>query len=101
MRLTIKRDRILKAYNGRVGCMCGCNGNYAYPTTITPAEIQAHQGWCPSDEDYNDNAVKLRIGRIENLINTGAATEVNITDQYIYVEYGNNRCFAVYFRETP
>ena len=23
-------DRIVKVYNGRCGCMCGCNGKYSY-----------------------------------------------------------------------
>ena len=25
-------DRIVKVYNGRCGCMCGCNGKYSYTT---------------------------------------------------------------------
>ncbi len=24
-------SKIVKVYNGRLGCMCGCNGKYSYP----------------------------------------------------------------------
>ncbi len=27
---TLTIDKVVKVYNGRVGCMCGCRGTYSY-----------------------------------------------------------------------
>lgn len=36
----IKRENIIKTYNGLTGCACGCGGDYIYPEHSTEASAE-------------------------------------------------------------
>ena len=76
-------ENVDKAYNGRQGCMCGCNGDYAY----THNDKEDWQG------DVNMTKVKRRYNKVMN-------SENKVVDVYascVYVDDGD-RTTVVYFK---
>jgi hypothetical protein len=79
---------VTKTYNGKIGCMCGCQGKYSEPGTL---------------------ASRLRLNRILNFIGpmrpdadnfgdkASYSTETFMGDHYVYVEE-NGRNTTVYFK---
>lgn len=45
-----------ESYNGRSGCMCGCNGTFNHPSLSNPV-------------DSNDKAVKIALKKINDALN--------------------------------
>lgn len=78
-----------EAYNGKRGCMCGCNGNYA--------------------KDPNSRAFKARVRKVESFVGPMRPDAANYGDKasystdafmgvrYVYVEE-NGRNTTVYFK---
>lgn len=69
--MNITLETVTKSYNGKIGCMCGCNGNYSNDAAVT----------------------KRRWNAAQKLIANGA--EVDRGPNYLYVENGN-RCYCFY-----
>jgi hypothetical protein len=67
--------------------MCGCNGNW---NNASHAPLDAH-------DKVSDRAVKQVITKIKNNMIDGARYgEIEVTDQYVYVEL-NGRIWAAYY----
>lgn len=84
-------SNITRVYNGKIGCMCGCNGKY----TTNPAfqELAGKErGYPVQDSECNPRIVKIIAGKV--LRNPNAVREGN----YVYVEQ-NGRIQVVYFPE--
>ena len=51
-------SKITRVYNGKQGCMCGCNGKY----TTNPdfqALVGKERGYAVSDDECNERSVKI------------------------------------------
>jgi hypothetical protein len=84
-------DRVFTAYNGKVGCMCGCNGNYAYASQH--AELASKdRGYEVTEDEISDNKIKRRFNTIKKF-----EGEYIVGETYVYIEE-NDRCFAIYFK---
>lgn len=84
-------ENVVDAYNGNVGCMCGCNGDYAYASAHREFAGK-DRGYEVDDDEVNDRKVKSRFNRMKK--HNGPFL---VGDNYVYFEE-NGRCFAVYFK---
>ena len=84
-------SNIVKVYNGRCGCMCGCNGKYSY--TADGAKNYG-PGYDVSDS-VNERSVLIMAKKI--LANPNVVFE----DGYAFVEdRARNKMQAIYFKES-
>ena len=91
-------DRVESAYVGTLGCMCGCNGDYAYRSE-TQAEAGANRGYEVTDDEVSDRKVKGRFNKLLKQLAEGDYDVVHVEDYGVFVERGN-RQVAVYFRKA-
>ena len=93
--LTVKPEDVLKAYNGRVGCMCGCLGDYAYNANTE------EYGHTVPDSEVNTRRVKCRVTRVLNQLREGDYDDFSINlngeTKYIYVQR-DERCTCLYLK---
>lgn len=84
-------SNIVKVYNGRIGCMCGCQGKYSY--TADGAENYG-PGYDVSDS-VNERSVKIIAKKV---LNNPKANRTESAD-YVFVEdRAANRIQVVYFK---
>ena len=72
-------NNIVKVYNGKFGCMCGCNGKYS----TNPAykeEVGKWRGYPVSDDECSERSVKIIAKKV--LSNPKAVWDGNC----VYVE---------------
>ena len=66
-KITIKD--VTKSYNGKSGCMCGCNGNYTLPSHVSIEDANKDIGYEGYDEDsVSDRRVKIAISKINKAL---------------------------------
>ena len=91
--MSVNISGITKVYNGKIGCMCGCNGKYS----VNPAfqeYVSKWRGYPVSDEDCNERSVKIIAKKV--LSNPNTVFE----DNYAFVEDRvRNRIQVVYFKK--
>lgn len=73
-------DRIIKSYNGKVGCMCGCLGTYSEMEFTNRSRINSIIANIELGEDFTYSSA---LGG----------------EEYVYSENGNGKCTAVYFNK--
>ena len=84
-------NKIVKTYNGKIGCMCGCLGKYSY----TQDGATNHGPGYDVQDSVNERSVRIMAKKI--LANPNVQREGNIA----YVEDRlANRMQAIYFKET-
>lgn len=84
-------SKILKVYNGRIGCMCGCKGYYKVPA-VNKDLASKDRGYPYSDEDVSDRSVSIIAKKV--LSNPNVVFENN----YAFVEDRvNNKMQMVVF----
>ena len=83
-------DKIVKVYNGRIGCMCGCLGKYSYT-----ADGATNYGPGYNVEDsVNERSVRIIAKKVLSNPN------VEYEGEYAFVEDRvANRIQVVYFKE--
>jgi len=82
-------DKIVKTYNGKIGCMCGCKGKYSY------TEDGAKNYGPGYDVSTSVNERSVRIIAKKVLSNPNVQWE----DNYAYVEDRQaNKIQVVYFK---
>ena len=83
-------DKIVKVYNGRIGCMCGCLGKYSYT-----ADGAKNFGPGYNVEDsVNERSVRIIAKKVLSNPN------VEYEGEYAFVEdRAANRIQVVYFKE--
>jgi len=69
-------SKVVKVYNGRIGCMCGCNGKYSY--TADGAENYS-PGYDVSDK-VNERSVRMITKKVL------ADPRVQFEGDYAFVE---------------
>ena len=83
--------KILKVYNGKRGCMCGCNGYYKVPA-CNKDRASLDRGYAYGDDDVSDRSVKIIAKKV--LSNPTVKFEGNVA----YVEdRASNRMQMVVF----
>jgi hypothetical protein len=83
-------SKIVKTYNGRIGCMCGCLGKYSY----TADGAKNHGPGYDVTNSINERSVRIMAKKI--LANPRVVFENN----YAFVEDRvGNRMQAIYFKE--
>lgn len=86
-------SNIIKVYNGKVGCMCGCNGYYKVPA-VNRELASKERGYAYGDEDVSDRSVKIIVKNV--LSNPNVKFEGN----FAYVEdRARNKMQMVVFKE--
>ena len=89
--MSLNLNKILKVYNGKIGCMCGCNGYYKVPTCNKDLAGK-ERGYDYSDKDVSDRSVKIIAKKV--LSNPNVVFE----DNYAYVEdHSTNKMQMVVF----
>jgi len=86
-------QNIVKVYNGRIGCMCGCRGKYSY----TADGAANHGPGYDVTEMVNERSVKIMAKKVLSnpLANRDESTE------YVFVEdRANNKIQVVYFKKA-
>ena len=79
-------SNIAKVYNGKMGCMCGCNGKYSYNEGV------AHEDW---QGDVNVRSVKIMAKKILS----NPLVRFDEGGEYAYVEDRDaNKHQVVYFK---
>ena len=83
-------DKIVKVYNGRIGCMCGCLGKYSYT-----ADGAVNHGPCYDVTDaVNERSVRIIAKKV--LSNPNVVFE----NDYAFVEdRARNKMQMVVFKE--
>ena len=83
-------SKIVKTYNGRIGCMCGCLGKYSY----TADGAKNHGPGYDVTDSINERSVRIMAKKI--LANPNVVFE----NDYAFVEDRvSNRMQAIYFKE--
>ena len=83
-------DRIVKVYNGRCGCMCGCNGKYSY---TADGAINHSPGYDVTDA-INERSVRIIAKKVLSNPN------VKFENDYAFVEdRARNKMQMVVFKE--
>jgi hypothetical protein len=84
-------DKIVKVYNGKIGCMCGCKGKYSY---TQDGAVNHGPGYDVTDS-ISERSVKIIAKKV--LSNPNNVWEGN----YVFVEdRAANKIQVVYFKET-
>ena len=84
-------NKIVKVYNGRCGCMCGCNGKYSY--TADGAE-NFGPGYDVTDS-VNERSVKI----IAKKVLSNPLANRDESNEYVFVEdRARNKIQVVYFK---
>ena len=83
---------IVKVYNGKMGCMCGCNGKYSY---TADGAVDYSPGYDVSDS-VNERRVRIIAGKV--LSNPNVIFE----GDYAFVEdRDRNKMQMVVFKKVP
>ena len=86
-------SNIVKVYNGKCGCMCGCNGKYSY--TADGAE-NFGPGYDVTDS-VNERSVKIIAKKVLNNPNANR----DESTEYVFVEDRvANKIQVVYFKKN-
>ena len=91
--MQVNLNQVYKVYSGKRGCMCGCLGNYRYPSSVDREAYKAQNKVDLEDEDISDRSVKIIANKVINHPN------VKVQDNIMYVEE-NGRIKAVYFKKN-
>lgn len=89
--MSLNISNVTRVYNGRTGCMCGCNGKYS----TNPAyreHVSKERGYPVGDDECNARSVKIIAKKV--LMNPNVQWE----DKFAYVEdRAANRMQVVWF----
>jgi len=100
----IKFEDVFKSYNGKSGCMCGCNGTYKLPSADLIALGNENSGWDAYDaSNVSPRSVKIAVSKINKALAAGskdANIDYDVNDQpmFAYVDDGS-RNTVVYFKD--
>ena len=91
--MSVNISNIAKVYNGKMGCMCGCNGKYSY---TEDGAKNFGPGYDVMDS-INERSVKI----IAKKVITNPNANWKESDGYVFVEDREaNRIQVVYFKDA-
>ncbi len=91
----IKFEDVTKSYNGKTGCMCGCQGNYSVASHYGIEAANKEIGYEGYDK-CNDRSVRIAV----NKINKAIAADVLPDGQELQYEPGEWYCLDTNERRT-
>ena len=93
----INNKKVIRSYNGKNGCMCGCKGTYS-----VPSDIEDNNGDRVSDRSVsiatkkvNDTIEKYKDKMVDNQYRDNTVF-VGFTDQYAWVKSGDRNTVIYY-----
>lgn len=93
----ISIEKVASAYSGAIGCMCGCLGDYAYPSNRVE-EAGKERGYSLRAEEISDRRVKTRVNRLNKMIANKDYDRLHTYDFGIFAEK-NGRTVGIYFKK--
>ena len=90
----LKLEQISSSYNGKLGCMCGCNGKYSY-LKISQDYGSKERGYKVDDNEISERSVNFTI----NKLNKEAYRGIEVIENYIYTLDINNRRYTLYLKQ--
>lgn len=101
----INFEDVCMSYNGKSGCMCGCNGTYKLPTADHITLANESNGYDAYDESsVSPRSVKIAVSKINKALAAGSkdAAIDNDRDGKPYCAYfdDGNRNTVVYFTDA-
>lgn len=84
----ITLEDVFASYNGKPGCMCGCNGKYSYKTSEIDYASK-NRGYEVAFKECNDKSVKMMFNKMKKM-----TTKFEIGYDYIYTET-ETRCYML------
>ena len=99
----IKLEDVKMVYSGKPGCMCGCRGNYRYPSTVTVEQTIKVRGYKTDDDasgrSINDRQVKKVVQFLNDAMSDPKTRDaVEQTNDSVYVELAG-RAYCAYFND--
>lgn len=95
-----RNELAMCSYNGRPGCMCGCNGKYSYTKKLQKFSGK-NRGYSVDDDEISDIAVKRMINKFKKLLKSGEkvifSKETCKGEGYFFYETPT-RYNAIYFK---
>lgn len=65
----IKVENVIRTYNGRSGCMCGCLGTYSTTAAAVKREQEAQPDYLSLEHvDVRERSVKIAVNKINKAI---------------------------------
>ncbi len=99
----VKFEDVSKSYNGKTGCMCGCQGTYSVASHYGVEAANKDIGYEGYDE-CNDRRVKMAVNKINKVIDAYSVDVPPIgvklmyeEGQYVAIE-SDTRMTAVYLK---
>lgn len=102
-------EMVSRSYNGKSGCMCGCNGNYSLPSHVVIEAANLSLGYEGYDDtDVSDRRVKIAISKVNKALAyhsheldddgeyNGDGVSVGRNDDFAWIDQGG-RNTVVYF----
>lgn len=88
----------MNVYSGRDGkCCCGCAGKYTYSDKATGRGAEL-RGYAIGDDEINERTFRMMLRKIERVISSPEAEDLDECAQYVSVVAGN-RLYIAY--RTP
>lgn len=91
----IKLKDVDCSYNGKPGCMCGCNGKYSY-LEESRKDSSKNRGYNVDDNEISKRSVKFIINKLKKEAQRG----IEVIKDYIYILDIENRRYALYLKEV-
>ncbi len=90
----ISLNQISSAYNGKPGCMCGCNGKYSY-LKMNQEYASKDRGYEVSDDEISQRSVVF----VWNKLIKEAKRGIEVIGNYIYLMDIGERRYALYLKK--
>jgi hypothetical protein len=103
-------ENVIRTYNGRSGCMCGCNGKYSIHDANDIERLNKEAGWEAHDEDdVRPGSVKAAIRKLSAAVQAyGDKVDARgeyrdndvwffMSDEFVSIDHGD-RTSTAYFR---
>ena len=88
-------ERVMSAYKGHPGCMCGCKGRYSY----NPVHRELggkNRGYEVELKDCSKPRVSAILARMQELEEAGTRAEINVDHAYVE-DPETGKALALYF----
>jgi hypothetical protein len=95
-----KLEDVVCVYNGKPGCMCGCNGVYSYATNHREYASK-DRGYEVEENEINDRKVKMMFNKFLKNIDQVKCNDGNQEDitSYIYFIETETKNNVIYFKK--
>jgi len=87
----IEFDKVFRSYNGKRGCMCGCNGKYSLPERPALADS--------SDEsNISNRSVRIAVNKLNRTLDFSHPVVMEMAEIGIFWSIRGGRNTVVYMK---